>query len=327
MSDSQKDPSDRTRRSLLRSVSAGTVTGAVGLSGINSATEQDRQEAKDAKPSQILLEKLNNPTIRDTGVIKHQHGKAVILHTDIGHLVYADVDGEQKGAQFHVQSPSTGKKSDVIGTPDSTRSLPKSGTVINGLDYGDIPDGGKAVLVVNTDWEIDYIRDVAREEQRRLQKLTGVDRSRSQMIYSSAEGGVYEVHTMDGSAFEQTSSKSSKEAEGPKLEQLSERDIHLVRFPSEASLEQASADEIEVETIDEVDDITTNVNKSDCLYWAKQCANSGVVCVTCTAACIAATITTIAGAVTCIACMWGCSFAIPYSCSRAAQECDCDQCN
>ena len=316
------DTKNISRREIIRKTGI-AAAGLAGTSGISAASKEEQEEAQNATQSQILMDSLDNPPIRDTVTVDSKWATATILHTDIGRLIYVTVDGGEQGTQFQIEAPSNYIKNGHHSVPSmysNGASLPSSGNIVNDLDYSDIPEDGKATLIVTSEGEIQYVRTASSTEHRRLEELTGVDSENNLMLYTSVIDG-FEVHSLDGdsqgirSDSDATRNQSVKSAIGAS----GGREVYFVKTDKTGNLDQPS-----VESVDPSNELSTQ--GGSCLDWFERCGASISGCATCAGVCAMISISGPAGAVVCLACWFGCHGFIPYACGRAAQECGCGQC-
>lgn len=338
---SEKYSKKTTKRSLLKGAGA-AATGLAGFSGLTTATKGDIAKVRNATPSRVLLEELGNPTIRDSVKVESDDIEGVILYTDIGRLIYVKVDGEEAGVQFQVEPPSAqmipkersgrsrgsrerGGRRNARDEPVPTRargqpseSLPARGRIVKDLHYQDIPENGKATLMVTPEEEVEYIRTPTDQEIEKLETATGLAADESIMFYCSGIDG-YEVHSTKGVSTHDDVRRdaSTDQPATADMGALQRNDTYFVH-PTGAGIHG----DLRVEKLD-TDEVAA---QGDCLYWFGKCAEAIGTCVVCAGACVVAGITTIAGAVTCLACWFGCHFFIPVACGKAANACGCGSC-
>lgn len=263
----QNDTKNISRRDVLKNVGI-AATGVAGITGVSTASTEEQEEAQNATHSQILLDALNNPTVRDAVTVDSEWATATILYTDIGRLIYVNVDGGEKGAQFQVEAPANYRKpphNSAQSSYSTESSLPTSGNVVKDLDHSDIPEDGKATLVVTFDGDIEYIRTASEPEQQRLEELTGLDADNSLMAYTSVIDG-FEVHSLDEGSLGERSDRDTidqRSAEAP-LDPFANREVYFVRTDKTGGLQQPS-----VELVDPSDEISTL--GGGCLDWFKRC--------------------------------------------------------
>jgi len=293
-------PNNFNRRDILK----GTGVAATGLAtstGLAAAADpidpdEARERALGSKYVRSILNELNRPNIEhvDGKELTQEYGSgklsvtAVDLETALGTLTYAESDGENTAMfQFDTATLRNGR---------SPQSLPEKYHLDAHVEA--------ALLTIDADVGVVFLRTATPIEQKRLSQKTGVAPSDTAMFYNSKIGG-FEVHPLANDS--QAKPNASDGQSGAFLVKPSKP----IDGPAVAT-EPASPDEMWTEQV---------VVNGKCQTWAFSCMGSINACAACVMACgsIPVVPVAVAGCVACV--LASCGGAVPISCHKVYDEC------
>lgn len=289
------DDSGLNRRKVLKN--AGTAASGLvvstGITAADGAAEPDeaKKRALESEYVQSMLDELDHPEIINVSTqqvaVEDWLITGIDLETELGTLTYGEDGNGDSTALFEFnQQVSRGR----------TRSqLPKK--------YRFPPQVQEAILTIDAEEGVVFMRTATPAEQRRLTKKTGVDADEAVMFYNSLIDG-FEIHLKEDVTT-----------------QNDEPRAYLVEPPansSNANISAGASSEVTDLSSMEADGVVTT---SSCDSWAFRCMGSITICSACFLACGSAPVNppAVAG---CVLCVTGsCGLAVPVSCTKVVDEC------
>jgi hypothetical protein len=290
--------SNFNRRDILKGtgVAAGLGT-ATGLSTATDSIDPDeaRERALQSEYVRSILDELDQPTIANVTAKKltqeYETGRlavtAIDLETKLGTITYTESSGEST-AMFQFDT-DTWKGQPSRALPDKYR-----------LDH-DV----EAMLTIDADVGVVFLRTATPSEQQHLARKTGLDPADAAMFFNSKIGG-FEVHPLP-------------EDDRLKPHATDEREAFLVKptqpvSGAEVTTQPSQLAEMQTERV-----LTP---QAGCTAWARDCMLAITWCSLCVMACASIPITNVKGAVACVTCvMSGCGIATPYACHKLVDNC------
>ncbi len=282
------DKSNMGRRSLLRQAGAASA-GLAGLATTATATDEQINDLTSKKSVQKILRALGRPEVL-RGVKKEVGEDAgfsgIRLHTEVGNLLYAEVNGVPTGTVFKLLEESE--------RPNASFNLPER--------FTGITQAGQASLIVDGSGSVEYTRPATETEQRRLSRTTDVSPTSAVMSYTSLVDK-YEVHQMSGATDSETTFSDLQASYLVTLE-----NTHGTTSVEDVTDQQLSAQ----------DQLAA---RGQCETWADRCMNQIMICIGCGGLCFSVPVTNIPGVIACITCVMGCHFTVPLACGKTVQNC------
>jgi len=288
--------SNFNRRDILKGtgVAAGLGT-ATGLSTATDSIDPDeaRERALQSEYVRSILDELDQPTITNVTAKKLTQEyetdrlavTAIDLETKLGTITYTESNGEST-AMFQFDT-DTWKGQPSRALPDKYR-----------LDH-DV----EAMLTIDADVGVVFLRTATPSEQQHLARKTGLDPADAAMFFNSKIGG-FEVHPLP-------------EDDRLKPHATDEREAFLVKptqpvSGAEVTTQPSQLAEMQTEQV---------VATGKCEEWAFSCIGTINACAACIMACGSIPVVPVAVAA-CVACILAsCGGGVSISCYKVYDEC------